>query len=385
MFQMSLVGVAPVLASLKAAFPGTSDLTVQMTNTVISLLMIAAALLSSTMRRAINRRMIAALGLILLVVAAVCGYFLSLSLALVFLWAAIIGVGTGMFVPVAASLIVDYYDETENAKVAGQQAAGLSLGGTMLCVLAGLLASVIWNASYLVFFTAIPAIILTLRFVPSEARLPRKAAVQRTRIPKAVWICTLFSTLFGVTYFAFSTNISLYLAESGREAAVLSGVITGVFLFGGAISGVLLTRIIRLFGTWTPVFSLSLLLICHVIMYFSTALPVYFVGAILGGASLTIMFPFLLLTISKHVDESNSLMSSSMLITMGPNIGAFLSPVIITGLSAVITGTDAVRPRFGVAIVFTLVFLAGLVCVSATQARAARNANYSQDMAFEEA
>lgn len=56
LFQMGMVGLAPVVSAVVDAFPGTSALAAQMATTFLNLVLVGVALLSGTISRHFGRR-----------------------------------------------------------------------------------------------------------------------------------------------------------------------------------------------------------------------------------------------------------------------------------------------------------------------------------------
>lgn len=211
MFQMGMVGLAPVVSALVDAFPGTSALAAQTATTFLNLVLVVVALFSGAISRCIGRRLMCVGGMALFALAGVCGTFFTVDLWAVFLWSAFLGAGTGLFVPAVSSMMIDYLDDRERNAVAGLQTAFVNLGGMALSFFAGVMAGSAWSNAYLVFLAAVPVFFLCLRFLPREEPAPVQVTSRDrpAKLPAAVWLATLQTFLFAVLYFAFSTNISL--------------------------------------------------------------------------------------------------------------------------------------------------------------------------------
>lgn len=356
LFQMGMVALAPVISAITQAFPSTSQLTVQMVSTFLNLLMVLAALLSGAISKVICRRNMAIIGVGLLVVVSVCGCFFATGLWAVFCWSGLLGIGMGLFVPVASSMLVDYFDDDERKPLAGRQTAVVNLGGVLLSLLSGIIASQRWNNAYLIFLGAIPVLLMCIKFLPHEEVKPDKTKHEmktRTKIPPIVWIRTLQTMVFAVVYFTFSTNISLLLTEKGYASASLAGAATACFMLGGGVCGLLFTRITALLKSITAIGAFVLVGASFMCIYCFDGLISLFIAAFLGGGSLSIIFPYFLVTTSEYIDPTISVLSTSLIISVGPNFGSFLSPLIITNLSALFDGTS-VRFRFCVASILAM-------------------------------
>ena len=242
MFQMGMVALAPVVASITTAFPGTSQTVAQLAMTFLCLVLVIFALFSGAIARRFGRRFMCAAGMLLTALAGIFGTLFTVGLWAANLWSAFLGAGTGLFVPAVSSMMIDYLDDVKRTRVAGIQTAFVNLGGMLLSFFSGVLAAQRWCNAYLVFLAAAPVFVLALKFIPAEERRPAAEGGQpRGKIPAVVWLAALQTFLFAVLYFAFSTNISLLIAERELGGTSLSGTATSMFMLGGYLFGFIFT------------------------------------------------------------------------------------------------------------------------------------------------
>ena len=346
MFQMGMVALAPVVASITTAFPGTSQTVAQLAMTFLCLVLVIFALFSGAIARRFGRRFMCAAGMLLTALAGIFGALFTVGLWAAYLWSAFLGAGTGLFVPAVSSMMIDYLDGDERSRVAGIQTAFVNLGGMLLSFFSGVLAAQRWCNAYLVFLAAAPVFVLSLKCIPAEERRPAAEGGQpRGKIPAAVWLAALQTFLFAVLYFAFSTNISLLIVERGLGGTSLSGTATSMFMLGGCLFGFIFTPVMRTCKRATPSVAFLLVAASYLLVYFTGSVPALMVAAFVGGGSLSLIFPYFLIAIAGPVDPSVSVISSSLILSVGPNFGSFVSPMILTNLSNALFG-PMVAARF---------------------------------------
>ena len=159
-------------------------------------------------------------------------------------------------------------------------------------------------------------------------------------------------------YFAFSTNISLLLTERGVTDTAMSGTATAVFMLGGCLFGFVFTRLLNLCKERTACLAFVLLAVSYLTIYCLDGSAVLFAAAFVGGGSLSLIFPYFLVTIAGQVNPS-----ASLIISVGPNLGSFVSPMILTNLSGLLMG-PSVAARFLLAAVLALILAAVLFLLS---------------------
>lgn len=357
LFQMGMVALSPVVASITTAFPGTSQTMAQLAMTFLCLVLVVFALFSGAIAQRFGRRFMCAAGMLLCTVAGLCGTFFTVGLWAVYLWSAFLGAGTGLFVPAVSSMMIDYLGDDERSKVAGLQTAFVNLGGMLLSFFSGILATQRWCNAYLVFLAAAPVLVLSLKYIPAETKREKvKAAADqpKSKIPAAVWLAALQTFLFAILYFAFSTNVSLLISERALGGTSLSGTATSVFMLGGCLFGFIFNKVMRTCKGATPSVAFLLVAASYLLIYFTDSVGALMIGAFVGGGSLSLIFPYFLIAIAGKVDASVSVISSSLILSVGPNLGSFVSPMILTNLSNAVFG-PVVAARFLLAAIAAIV------------------------------
>ena len=357
LFQMGMVALSPVVASITTAFPGTSQTVAQLAMTFLCLVLVVFALFSGAIAQRFGRRFMCAAGMLLCAVAGLCGTFFTVGLWAVYLWSAFLGAGTGLFVPAVSSMMIDYLGDDERSKVAGLQTAFVNLGGMLLSFFSGILATQRWCNAYLVFLAAAPVLVLSLKYIPAETKREKvKAAADqpKSKIPAAVWLAALQTFLFAILYFAFSTNVSLLISERALGGTSLSGTATSVFMLGGCLFGFIFNKVMRTYKGATPSVAFLLVAASYLLIYFTDSVGALMIGAFVGGGSLSLIFPYFLIAIAGKVDASVSVISSSLILSVGPNLGSFVSPMILTNLSNAVFG-PVVAARFLLAAIAAIV------------------------------
>ena len=372
-FQMSMVALAPILSALETAFPTAPVLAVQMASTFLCLIMVLFALAANRIAEAIGRRSMILIAMLSILAAAIGGALLHGSLFMVYLWSSLIGAGVGLFVPAVLSIIMDVYEGDSRTKITSLQSVVVGVGGVALSLLTGALGERQWNAAFLAFLPALAALVLAARCIPAESKLrqalpeEKRSADANTRggwrdIPGFVWLAALQTFLFAILYFAFSTNISLYMAERGWNSTSLMGVVTSVFMLGTCASSLLLKTVLRCVGHYIPAASFLMLTVSYALLFATGSLALMIAASFLAGSTLGFIFPYLVVNIGEKIDASVSVLASSLVISVAPNSGSFVSPLLLTPITKALGG-NTVGARFVAAAIAAAVIAAVLFAV----------------------
>ncbi len=132
-----------------------------------------------------------------------CWAFFATDIYMLLASRAVLGVAVGIIMPVAASLIADFYHGEQRMRMMGFNSAFANFGGIIATFSSGLLASIDWRYAFLVYSVGIPVFIMGLLFIKepeSTANHDRKAP--RKKLPLAAYkVHSLFFLLFfGLLY-----------------------------------------------------------------------------------------------------------------------------------------------------------------------------------------
>jgi predicted MFS family arabinose efflux permease len=103
--QLGSLAISSVISDITKAFPAVSDQTAQFLMTFPGLFILITSLLSASLTRIISQKKLAIAGLILNVVTAVGGLLLHGNIILLFCWAATLGLGLGLWMPIVSAMV----------------------------------------------------------------------------------------------------------------------------------------------------------------------------------------------------------------------------------------------------------------------------------------
>ena len=90
------------------------------------------------------------------------GIFDNIYIVLAF--RALVGIGVGIIMPLSTGLLSFYYSKDKQDKLMGYSSAMNQMGGVIATLVAGLLASVSWRLSFLVYLIGLLSVVLCLLF-----------------------------------------------------------------------------------------------------------------------------------------------------------------------------------------------------------------------------
>lgn len=332
LFQMGNMGISPSLSKIAQEYPEVGDAAVQVLMTCPDILVIASTLLAGWLTSRVQWRWIATAGIGIYFLAGLCGYFFSTSFPVLFIWAAMLGLGMGMFIPTMATVVNSFFSGDERSSVLGLQSAFLNVGGILLTVFGGLLSAISWRTNYLVYMPALIVALCTATMVPANELPPRQERKNKGGIEPAVFIYCALNFCFMLLYNVFPSNTAMLLNERGyANSEVLAGIANGLGMGGGMISALLFSKIVKRVGEYN--FTIAFVLAAVGMgLGLIPSLVTVMLGAVLAGAGVSLGFPTAMLSMGRKFRKDRLERSSSIFIAVSFT-GGFCSSIVITPLA----------------------------------------------------
>lgn len=350
--QMGTNAISPILADIAAAFPQAGSSSIQLLMTFPSLFVIAFSLLAASLARRVPKKWIAAAGCGLFCLSGVLSFLFHGALPLLFAWAAMMGVGIGLVVPMATSLVNDCFNGPQQAQMMGWQSSAANVGAMMMTFLGGLLAAVHWSCNYLVYLIALPGLLLAALCLPAAAErqdaalpedAPRQAGFLSLLGRRPILVGCLLSAAVTMLFNTAPTNLSMFVTEKGIGSAAQAGTATTLLLLSGTVGGLCYGWLSARLGRYVMVFGFGMLALGQLVCSFAPSMAVVYLGCLLCGCAISTVMPAVMLHMAAHSGGNPA--ATSALAMSASNLGGFCSPAITVAAQAV-TGGASVSARF---------------------------------------
>lgn len=354
--QLGTNGIGPILSQISEAFPGTSDTTIQFLMTFPILFTMVFEVVSALMAEKLPKKILTVTGLFTVGAGGVLAFLFHDSLGILFLWAAVIGIGLGMVAPVAPALINEAYTGQEKQTMLGWQNSASAIGSMIMTFACGFLATAGWNYGYLIYLIGIPGIVMAFAGLHSPSGSGRRNRFsagandgsvcgqnpERGRFRLLIWKEMLTAALFLMLYSAIPANLSMLVAERQAGDASTSGILTTLFSLTGMLIGLIFGLITRVLKKWTSTAGVLMLTLGVLILGVGSSLPLMIIGCMAAGTSMSLVMPVCMGAASRLKGYE---ILNSALIMASTSVGIFITPLLTT-LTAAVTGSNAVSYRF---------------------------------------
>lgn len=355
------LAISPMLADLDKIFPNTSQLSIQMLTILPNLFIIPFVLLSGQIASSSSKSIILLWGL---------GFYLASGIIYLFtnaMWqliavSCLLGVGSGLLIPLAASLITDNFEGKARMQMLGIKSGVANLALIMATLVVGWLGKGNWHLPFVVYLLPIIPLVL-FGYIRSYANLPTEAVEQQSDgkgfiIPRMASIVILY---FGITFFVvvLSYYLPFLLANHGIDASKV-GTITAIFFFAIFLPGFILPLIVRIFRRRTVFFAMLSIALGLGLLCIGYTMPLLCTGAFLMGWGYGIIQPTVYDKATRAVNSPSKNTMALAIILATNYVAITIAPFVIDGIRDIIGSKSNLFPfelNVVLALIYSLVIL----------------------------
>ena len=302
------LAVSPILGDLTKIFPKATDLDIQMLTSLPSLLIIPFILLGGKLTEKVDFVRILKIGLWLFAASGIL-YLISNKMWQLIVVSALLGIGSGLIIPLSTGLISKYFVGTYRVKQFGLSSAITNFTLVIATAVTRYLAEVSWHLPFLVYLLPLISILLVGHLKESQSDAAVKpssqstapsgqtAAVDTGGSKYGIHIKHLLQIMlfYGVTTFivlAVIFNLS-FLMEKHHFSSGNSGLMISLFFLAIMAPGFCLDKIVDELKERTKAYSLLSMAVGLALIWIAPIEWLIIPGCILVGLGYGIIQPML--------------------------------------------------------------------------------------------
>lgn len=302
------LAVSPILGDLTKIFPKATDLDIQMLTSLPSLLIIPFILLGGKLTEKVDFVRILKIGLWLFAASGIL-YLISNKMWQLIVVSALLGIGSGLIIPLSTGLISKYFVGTYRVKQFGLSSAITNFTLVIATAVTGYLAEVSWHLPFLVYLLPLISILLVGHLKESRSDAAVKPSSQSTApsgqtaaadtggSKYGIHIKHLLQIMlfYGVTTFivlAVIFNLS-FLMEKHHFSSGNSGLMISLFFLAIMAPGFCLDKIVDELKERTKAYSLLSMAVGLALIWIAPIEWLIIPGCILVGLGYGIIQPML--------------------------------------------------------------------------------------------
>lgn len=321
------LAISPIMGKLDQVFHHVTELEIQLLTVLPNLVTIPFILCSGKICKKDNQMLILGVGLSIYTLTGILYFFADTMIELILL-SCLLGVGCGLVIPLAASLVSQYFSGKARTKQLGMKSSISNFTVIFATLFVGWIASIGWHLAFIVYMVPIIPLCLipfmtdsyiakhkiisdnpaedtgdeTAEGASSQAKpsipvhkVPKKPTTPWIAFPGKTAIKMLFCLMGLYFIMTYGTEVvSYYLPftmEHYRLTTADVGVATAMFFAAATLSGFLLTKIIGIFQKKTIQSAIFLCVIGLFLMGFLHEYWSYIAGVFIMGFGYGVVQP----------------------------------------------------------------------------------------------
>ena len=303
------LAVTPILGKLSVIFPHSTELDVQMLSSLPSLLIIPFIILAGKLTEKVNFIRLLQVGLAIFALSGILYLFAGKMWQLIAI-SAMLGVGSGMIIPLSTGLISKYFVGPYRVKQFGFSSAITNITLVVATAVTGYLAEVNGHLPFVVYLFPLVSLVLSVYLRRSMISEEGSASItndekEETGVPpigpevgKSKYGVNIKHLLQVMMFYGLSTYLALivtfnlpFLMEEYHFSSGDSGVMISLFFLAIMAPGLFLNRIVGLFREKTKFYSLLCIAVGLALIWISPKEWVIAPGCILVGLGYGVIQP----------------------------------------------------------------------------------------------
>lgn len=334
------LAVSPILGKLSVIFPHSTELDIQMLSSLPSLLIIPFILLAGKLSERVNFIRLLQLGLGIFAVSGIL-YLLSNEMWQLIAISAMLGVGSGLIVPLSTGLISKYFTGAYRVKQFGLSSSITNITLVIATIVTGYLAEVNWHLPFIVYLLPLVSLVLSVylqRSMASEgstslaADKAASADIDTGNSKYGIHVRHLIGIMgvYGIaTFVALAVSLDLpFLMQEYHFTSGNSGIMISLFFLAIMAPGFFLNQIVGTLKNKTKFFSFLSIAIGLALIWLSPTEWVIAPGCILVGLGYGVIQP-VIYNQTTHTALPEKVTLALAFVMMMNYLAILLSPFII--------------------------------------------------------
>ncbi|MBD5419166.1 MAG: MFS transporter [Bacteroides sp.] len=377
------LAVSPLMGKLEDLFPHSSQLEIQLLTLLPNLVIIPMILLSGKITSLKNQSIILGIGLCIFLFSGVL-YCFADSMPMLIGLGALLGIGCGLIVPIAASILSEWFYGRERVKVLGYK-SGTSNGIVILAtIFVGWAADYSWHAAFTVYLVPIIPLLLlpfmTNSFISKHIRPETPKQIMETamkdekghtggRKASSISFKHPIYTLMGLILLyigltATSMVFTYYLPFTMKHYGLASsevGIATAMFYVTAMLGGFSLAPYLKLTDKTALYVCILTMLVGLLVLGIFHTLPSYIVGVLLIGLGYGFFQPIIYNKTTQIAPTKADATKFFSYTLAGNYIAISCLPVVVEFFQWVFHNHTADFPYFLNAGILGVIFIIGLI------------------------
>lgn len=351
---MAGAAVAPALQIILEYFKDVEQTLVQMIISIPALFIVLTSFVFPALGKKFKSKELVMIGLIFYTVGGcLAGAFSNIYAVLAF--RALVGIGVGIVMPLSTGLLSFYFPPQQQDKLMGYSSAMNQMGGVVATLISGVLATVSWRASFLVYLLGLISIVLCLLFLPNDS-IGAKEQGKKHGVFKEYHVYILAIFLLMLTFFVYPTAFAIETAKAGVIPQRYIAVIMAGLDFVAFLGGLAFVHVKKVLGSAMKFFAPALFCVGYLCLLLGDGWCGVILGSVLIGFSNGVGIPFIISSASRKAG-AEAATTVMPLISMAMYLAQFITPMVLSVVESAFSGGALAHLPYAAALTTGVLFL----------------------------
>lgn len=338
------VGLGSVfLPSLKASYPGISDVMLKSFVSLPNATQLLALVLVGLLTSKFGKKNLLMFGSLLFVASGIVPIFAS-GFTLILIARLFLGFSVGLVQPIGTSLLADYYTDQERNKLMGFQSAFSGLANTLMTFIVGLFIQTSWRTGFSVYLIGLLIFFLTWIYLPKDqktpapADMPAKAGKTKLSLNVIWWMLAMF--LFNMAYSSGILEFSLTVVETHSGTATDAANVTAAVAIISLVAGLLFGKYMQLTKKYAGILAIVLMGIGNFILGLGDGMGAFIAGDCMVALAFGLFMPYVMSAVNRNSTKENSAGLTGLALSAG-SVANFVSTYFYAAFGKIFNNTSS--------------------------------------------
>lgn len=337
------VGLGSVfLPSLKASYPGISDVMLKSFVSLPNATQLLALVLVGLLTSKFGKKNLLMFGALLFVASGIVPMFVC-SFTVILIARLFLGFSVGLVQPIGTSLLADYYTDQERNKLMGFQSAFSGLANTLMTFIVGLFIQTSWRTGFSVYLIGLIIFFLTWIYLPKDQKVQAPAdmpAKGKTKLNLNViwWMLAMF--LFNMAYSSGILEFSLTVVETHSGTATDAANVTAGVAIISLVAGLFFGKYMQLTKKYAGILAIALMGAGNFIMGLGNGMGAFITGDCMVALAFGLFMPYVMAAVNRNSTKENSAGLTGLALSAG-SVANFVSTYFYAAFGKIFDNTSS--------------------------------------------
>lgn len=337
------LAISPISDKLLTVFPGSSELDVELLTTLPSFFIIPFILLAGYISDRIDYIKLLYIGLWAYLLSGAL-YFVCSSMRQLIAVSALLGIGSGIIIPLSTAMIPKFFSGEERTRQYGYISAITNITLVVATAVTGYLADIKWRLPFVVYLLPLVSIFLAPSIEHGEYSLSQNLDEEKEKYSHRNYVnysslvkYMLYYLLITYLVIVVSINLPYLMGKLGYDSGV-SGVVISIFFLAMMLPGLFINRLIAVLKGNILICALLLISLGLIDVYINHSLLFIILGCIAAGFGYGMAQPYIYDVTVTLASPSRVTYSLALVMTMN-YVAILVAPFIIDFMERVFHNT----------------------------------------------